>query len=124
MTTWRVRLTEPADAELDAAYLSRSRFTSPEEAARWYEGVRAEIFGLAQWPRRWARVEAGDYGYSAQTEVRRLRYGQGRGAWHVVYQVVEPAIDDPDGEGIVRVLHVVSAVRRPPGQADEGEREA
>ena len=129
MRTWRVRLTEPADAELEAAYLSRSRFTSPEEALRWYEGLRAAVFALAEGPRRCAPVEAADYGYSAEVEVRRLRYGQGRGAWHVVYQVIEPEVEegaqgDEDAEGIVRVLHIVSAVRRPPGQAGQEAEEA
>jgi plasmid stabilization system protein ParE len=125
MTVWRVRLTEPVEAELDAAYLSRSRFTSPEEAARWYEGLQAEIFGLAEWPRRCARVEAADYGYSAETEVRRLRYGRGQGAWHIVYQVIEPdpQENDQSDEGVVRVLHVVSAIRRPPGQSDRADEE-
>jgi plasmid stabilization system protein ParE len=130
VTVWRVWLTEPAQAELEAAYLSRSRFMTPEAALRWYEGLRAEIFGLAEWPRRCARVEATDYGYNAQTEVRRLRYGQGRGAFHVVYQVIEPVIEPGAGpfisdeqqegqEGIVRVLHIVSAIRRPPGQSGQ-----
>jgi len=130
--TYQVRLTEPAEAELSAAYLSRSRFTSPAEALRWHNGLLAAAFALADGPRRWARVDAADYGYSAQIEVRRLLYGKGRGAWHVVYQVIEPGIgaetrkrvgpgadpDDPDDpDGLVRVLHVVSAVRRPLGDA-------
>ena len=126
MPTYQVRLTEPAEAELSAAYLSRSRFTSPAEALRWHNGLLAAAFSLADGPRQWARVEAADYGYSPETEVRRLRYGQGRGAWHVVYQVIEPSEGTSEGEaeGIVRVLHVVSAVRRPPGPAganEEGE---
>lgn len=120
MTVWHVEFSEPAEAELADAYLSRSRVTSPPEALRWHEGLRAAIRSLAEWPRRCARVESGGYGYSAQTEIRRLRYGQGRAAWHVVYQVIEPRIGPgADPQGIVRVLHVVSAVRRPPGERRE-----
>ena len=117
MSTYRVEFTEPAEAEIEAAYLSRSQFTSSVEALRWYNGLRAEILGLADWPRRCARVEATGYGYSAEIEIRRLRYGRGQVAWHVAYQVIEPAADrEQNGEGIVRVLQIISAVRRPPGQ--------
>ena len=131
MTVWRVEFTEPAEAELADAYLSRSRVTSPPEALRWHEGLREAIRGLADWPRKCARVDAADYAaYSAQTEVRRLLYGKGRGAWHVVYQVIEPGIGaetrkrvgpvaaPDDSDGLVRVLHIVSAVRRPPVDAE------
>ena len=121
MRTYRVEFSEPAELELDAAYLNRSRFTSPEEAVRWFDELDRQIHGLAEGPRRWQRIEA--YGGESGAEVRRLLYGRGGGTWHVVYQVIEPAEGEAEeAEGIVRILHVVSAVRRPPGQAgQEGE---
>lgn len=132
MMAWRLDFTEPADTELADAYLNRQRFTSEAEAFRWYEGLGQAIVALVDGPRRCSLVDPGDYGYRGDQEIRRLRYGSGRGAWHVVYRLIEPEEGDGDGEGIIRVLHVVSAVRRPPrgtlpappGQApNEGEDE-
>lgn len=95
--------------ELDAAYLNRSRFTSPEQAARCHIELKTAISGLSEWPRRFQELEGGDYG----GEVRRMLFGRGSGAYHVIYRVLEA---DEEAEGIVRVLHVVSAVRQPPGE--------
>jgi len=99
--------------ELDAAYLNRSRFTSPEQAARWHLELKQAISSLSEWPRRFQELEGGGYG----SEVRRMLFGRGSGAYHVIYRIIEPG--DGETEGLVRVLHVVSAVRRPPGELHE-----
>jgi plasmid stabilization system protein ParE len=124
--TYRVELSEPAEAQMQDAYLSRSQVTSPDEALRWYKGLQAAIHSLNEWPRRFQMVEFLSH---TGVEVRRMLYGSGRGAYHVIYRIIEPATsgaegaddDGDDAEGIVRVQTIVSAVRRPPGQATEEE---
>jgi len=117
VSTYRVEFTEPAEMELDAAYLNRSRFTPPEQAVRWHRELKTAITGLSEWPRRFQVLEGG--GYSG--EVRRMLFGRGSGAYHVIYRVLDPA--DDETEGIVRVLHVVSAVRQSPGARRETDDE-
>lgn len=119
MRTYQVELSEPAEVQVETAYLSRSRATSPEEALHWYEGLQAAIHSLSEWPRRFQMVE---FASRPDQEVRRMLYGQGRGAYHVIYRIIEPAggtqgdeADEGTSPGIVRVQSVVSAVRRPPG---------
>jgi len=99
--------------ELDAAYLNRSRFTPADQAARWYQELKQAISSLSEWPRRFQILEGGGYG----GEVRRMLFGRGVGAYHVIYRILEPA--ENEAEGVVRVLHVASAVRRPPGDSHE-----
>lgn len=131
MKNYRVELAEPAEVQIETAYLSRSRATSPEQALHWYEGLQAAIHSLSEWPRRFQMVE---FASRPDQEVRRMLYGQGRSAYHVVYRIIEPADiaqGDEDEEadavrepGIVRVQSIVSAVRRPAGQQQANEDEA
>lgn len=118
MKTYRVELSEPAEVELQNCYLSRSRIIAEDKALRWYQGLLDAIHSLNEWPRRFQMVELAS---SAGVEVRRMLYGKGPGAYHVIYRIIEPAEGDQgdeDGEpGIVRVQSIVSAVRRPPDQA-------
>ena len=120
MTSYRVEFTDVAQAEADAAYLWRSQITTPEQAFAWYTGLFVEALQLSTMPRRFERVRNSDrYG----GEVRRMLYGRGPVAYHLVYRIIEPAEDE--SEGVVRILHVYhGASQAAGGRTEEGERDA
>src|SRR5689334_1243936 len=106
---YRVEYAEPAEQDIDSAYLWLSRTRSPAFAARWFKGLRAAVERLTLFPRRNAVVE--EYG----TGVRRLLYGTSGSRYRVLYLVVEPEAEDE--EGIVRILHVYHGARQMGGAA-------
>ena len=107
---YEVSFNDEAVAEADAAYLRRSRFTLPEEAASWYEGIFTRAGELYYWPRRYSLLPFSGF----EGEVRRIIYGRGPSAYHIIYRVFDPA--EGETAGIVRVLHVRPAA----GQSGSG----
>jgi plasmid stabilization system protein ParE len=111
--TYRIEVSEAAEAEIDNAYLWLSK-DSPERAARWHAGLLDAIDSLSEFPRRYRLVSrTARRGH----EVRRLLYGRGRNVFRIVYAVIEPTHDDDDA--VIRVLHVLHGAREWSG--DEGE---
>ena len=103
-----VRLSEPAEAEIDALYLRLSAF-SPDAAARWHEGLLVAIQSLTQLPRRCALVPEPE---RAGHELRQLLYRQGRTTYRLLFVIIDTEEDAP---GMVRVLHIRNAALPPPG---------
>lgn len=102
---WRISASEPVEAWLETAYLNRLRATSPEEAFQWYSSLKAAIADLAVFPRRWSAFP-GSERYDG--EVRRMIFGKKRGAYHIIYRVIEPA--PGENFGIVRVINIYHAM--------------
>ena len=98
-----VDTTEPAEADIQAAYLWLGRWWSPEFAEEWYRELEEAIAGLSFLPRRHPAAED-NAGYDVP--VRQLIVGKGKAAFHVLFHVVEE-------EQVVRVLHVLHTARGP-----------
>src|SRR5579872_4000254 len=98
--SYRVEISEAAEAEAEAAYLWMLR-RSPSAAARWYEGLLAAIGSLDEFPHR---CPVARESHPFEREIRQLLYGKGRGAYRVLFAIVEPAgiAEQP----VVRILHV------------------
>ena len=47
--TYRVDLSSVAKAEADAAFLSFSQYTTPEQAQRWYQGLIKQQFQIPRY---------------------------------------------------------------------------
>lgn len=112
---YSVQFTDGAQADAEQLYLSRSQYTSPEEAQRWFIGIFARAEELSIWPRRFAQVEKSGY----EGEIRRILYGKGRSLLCLFYQIIEP--DSGTNEGVVRILRVAPAAQLfgPEPEADE-----
>ena len=96
-----VRLSEPAEAEIEAAYLHLMGVTSFSFADRWQDGLFQVINGLSLFPLRHEAVRGSD---KPQNSARRLVYRQGRVAYRVLFDLVD---EDDDGEwDTVVILHV------------------
>lgn len=114
---YATRLAEPAEAEIEAAYLRLMSATSFQFADRWQDGLFDAIDGLALFPNRYeVAAEAPRF----QMPVRRMVYRLG----NVVYRVLFN-LSDEDGDGhedTVRILHVRHGAQGPDGDND-GEKE-
>ena len=106
---YRIDLTEPAEVDMDAAYMWLSS-RSPEFAGCWFRGLPDAIDSLEFMPRRFALSPNDGEG------IRKMLYGTGGSQFHVLYRVIEPDIDE--SEGIVRILHVYYAGRGSETEAD------
>lgn len=111
--SYRVDISEAAEAEIDAAYLWLSR-RSPEWAGRWHAGLLQAIASLAEMPGRCP--PARERGYFDQ-EVRQLLYGRGQNTYRVLFTIREGEGDD--WEPTVRVLHVRHGAQRALGEGEE-----
>jgi plasmid stabilization system protein ParE len=98
-------VSEPAEIEIEAAYLGRMRFGLPT-ADRWYAGLARALESLAQLPRRRPVAPESDM---LGGELYQMIYGKGRSAYRILYRVFEPEGDEP---GVVRILHVRHAARQ------------
>lgn len=95
-----VRLSEPAEAEIETAYLRLMGATSFSFADRWQDELFEAIQGLSLLPLRHAAVPETDRLYPA----RRMIYRQGRVAYSVLFDLVD---EDDDGKlDTVIILHI------------------
>jgi plasmid stabilization system protein ParE len=111
---YEVRLAEPAEIEIEAAYPGRMRF-GQSVADRWYAGLARALESLSQLPHRHLRAPESDM---MGGEVRQMIYGRGRGAYRVLHRVFEP---EEGTSGVVRILHVRHVARQRPGQPTDSE---
>lgn len=103
---YEVRLSEPAELEIEAAYLRLLDATSLDFADRWHNSLLSALSGLSLFPT--SQPVDPDYPPS-EHEVRRLLHRYGR-----VVHKVPFALIDADGDGVadtVSVLHVRNASR-------------
>lgn len=105
LPVYRVELTEPAEMEVEAAYMGRLQF-GQRAADRWYAGLIRAFETLARVPRGFPLAEDSD---ALGGEVRQFVYGKGGGAYRVLYRVIEPQGNEP---GIVRISHVRHGAQR------------
>ena len=98
-----VRLTEPAEAQAEAAFLGRMRF-GQKSAEDWYAGLGRALESLAQFPGRFPFAPESDV---LGGDVRQMLYGKGRAAYRVLYRIIAPQEGEP---GLVRVMHIRHAL--------------
>ncbi len=112
LPSYEVRLTEPAEMEVESAYLGRLRF-GMQAAERWYAGLARAMESLAVFPHGFAHAPESD---ALGGNVRQLVYGKGRSSYRILYRVIDPAGQEP---GIVRILHVRHASQKRLDEEDE-----
>ena len=98
MKTYRVAVSDPADADLDRIYLRLLRI-SIEAATDWQAGFEAALDSLSQMPHRCSGARDGSR-YPGVV-VRQLYFGK----YRLIFHVVEAA--DAEEEGTVIVLRVL-----------------
>ena len=109
-----VRLTEPAEIEMEAERERLSELVSPEYADRWQNGLLAEINRLALFP---ASHEVAPENELYDVQVRRaLYFGPSRrrrsaSTYRILFHIVEPI--GGEASGLVRVLHVWHGSQQP-----------
>lgn len=109
-----VRLTEPAEIEVEAEHERLSEVVSPDYADRWRDGLLAEINRLALFPTSHEVAPENDL-YDVQVR-RSLYFGPSRrrrsaSTYRILFHIVEPMGEDVGG--LVRVLHVWHGSQRP-----------
>ena len=109
--THRIDLSSVAKAEADAAFLSFSQYTTPEQAQRWYQGLINAISTLGKMPRRCpiARENA----FFSQ-EIRQLLYGKGQHTYRILFTVL-----DEQPTPTVRILHIRNAAQQTLGESED-----
>ena len=113
-STYEVRLTEPAEVEVEAEHARLADLVSPEYADRWRDGLLAEIGKLALFP---ARHEVALENDLYDVEVRRLLYfgptkrRRAASTYRILFYIVEPL--PGEAQGLVRVLHVWHGTQHP-----------
>ena len=109
--THRIDLSSVAKAEADAAFLSFSQYTTPEQAQRWYQGLIKAISTLGKMPRRCpiARENA----FFSQ-EIRQLLYGKGQHTYRILFTVL-----DEQPTPTVRILHIRNAAQQTLGKSED-----
>lgn len=117
-TTYRIEVSDTADAEADEAFLWLVG-RSADLAGRWYNGLLAAYQSLAQFPSR-CPLAAENEAFEA-VDVRQLLYGTGRNTYRILFCIREGSEEQP---ATVRILHVRRAVRRWLGQSEQQEGEA
>lgn len=107
--TYRVQISEAAEAEAEAVFLFIAR-SDPERAGRWYSGLLGAIESLAEFPTRCGLAREDEF---FPVEVRQLLYGRRQSVYRVLFTILE----DRD-EAVVRILHVRHSAQRTLGAPD------
>ena len=98
-----VRLSEPAEAEIEAAYLRLMGATSLEFADRWQDGLFRAVNDPSLFPMSHQAVPGTEHPQS-RMPTRRMIYRQGRLIYRVFFDVMD---EDDDGQtDTVVVQHV------------------
>jgi hypothetical protein len=82
--TYRVDLSSVAKADADAAFLSFSQYTTPEQAHSWYQGLIRAISTLGIMPRRCPIARENVF---FSQEIRQLLYGKGQHTYRILFTV-------------------------------------
>ena len=83
---FNVRITRPAEVDIQLNFEWWRDNRDPEQAAEWYESIFPAIQSLAKMPRRCAFAREQDL-YSG--ELRQLQFGIGRKATHRIIFTIE-----------------------------------
>ena len=118
---YEVIYSDRARDDIDRAYLRSMSKRSLAASDYWYETIQRDIESrLAQFPEGFVISEDGCAAYPG-TLVRQWIWGRGNGAFRVYFFVIPPREKEGEAIGIVRVLRVRLAVRRPLSQAPDDE---
>ena len=107
---YEILLSEPAEAEAQAAFLWLSRF-SPDFAGEWYDGFLKAIASLSVFPGRCPLAPENDD--FPDRVVRQYLYLKGRTVYRILFDVMD--------EDTVRIMHVRHASQPPVGREDEAK---
>ena len=110
--TYLVELTEKAQIEVDRIYLWHSK-RDLDLAHRWHEGFVTTLNSLTAMPGR-CPIARENEDFSGIT-VRQRIYGK----YRILFHVIEP--QEPETEGLVRILHVLHGAQKPHQTVDEAE---
>lgn len=106
-----VEFTKRSEAQLSTAFNFVADQSSPAIAAKWLARLKKAIFGLENFPLRYAVArEAKKLGFP----YRRMLFGRKRGAFLIYYKVTSSGED----EGKVTITHIRRALRDKPNAAD------
>ncbi len=111
--SYRIDFSSVAKAEADAAFMSFSRFASPERAQAWYQGLIKAISSLKVMPRRCALARENAF---FSQEIRQLIYGQGQHTYRIVFTVL-----DDQKQPTIRIISIRNAAQRALGEPEEEE---
>jgi uncharacterized DUF497 family protein len=109
--SYRIDFSSMAKAEADAAFMSFARFTTPERAQSWYQGLIKAISSLKVMPRRCALARENAF---FSQEVRQLIYGQGQHTYRIVFTILED-----QKQPTVRIISIRNAAQRTLGEPEE-----
>lgn len=107
---YEVFLSEPAETEVQAAFLWLAR-TSPDFAGRWYDGFLKAISSLSVFPGRCPIAPENDD--FPDRVVRQYLYRKGRTVYRILFDVID--------EETVRVMHVRHAAQQPHDEGDDAD---
>ncbi len=112
LPTYRVRVSEPAAAQVEAVVDRLAETVSPEAAEEWQAGIREAWASLATLPERC--LEASENRFYQRKHpgpvLRVLLYRWGRSVWRILFTVHAATADDP-ASVIVRLIR--SAAQKP-----------
>ncbi|NJR26665.1 MAG: type II toxin-antitoxin system RelE/ParE family toxin [Richelia sp. CSU_2_1] len=111
--TYRIDFSSQAEAEADAAFVNFARFTTPERAQAWYQGLIAAISSLQEMPRRCSLARENAF---FTLEIRQLLYGSGKTTYRILFTILD---DRP--APTVRILHIRNALQRAIGEPQDEE---
>jgi len=106
MIRYDVALSEPAEAELDAAF-DYLFLRSPDYAFEWRDQFEAALVKLEEMPQRYAYAPENDH---YPIDIRQIWFGKGGSQHRLVFTIIEPEGEHP---GIVRILRVRHAAQSP-----------
>lgn len=110
--SYRLRITDTADANADAIADWLAMNVSVEYAARWYDALLAAVDTLREFPRMNV-IAPEQENYDA--EVRRMLYygpsGRSGGAAYRVIYAVRDEVDEDGFDGTVDVLNIIHSAR-------------
>lgn len=95
---YKIEISSLAQSEADQAFLWILKFSSPEKACQWYEGLLKAIFSLSKMPKRCLLARENDY---FSLEIRQLLYGKGKKSYRILFTIL-----DNQELPIVRILHI------------------
>lgn len=87
--TYRVEVTERAQADTESAYAWIAANISPEQAERWYRGLLRQIATLSKLARRCPLADESD---RFPHELRVLLYGKRRNTYRIIFTIEDETV--------------------------------
>ena len=107
-----VDVTEPAEMEIDAVYMSQLSF-NVDSAKRWHDGLLDAFDPLTTLPHRFAIAPDSE---ALGGNVRVMLYGKGSNSHRILYRIIEP---EGEETGVVHILRVRHSSQRRIGELED-----